>query len=166
MQNLLRLTPAFLAQALALVLVAGCSMGPSNDVAAGPTLNQPNPALAQQPAITPASLPTTTVAATAEVAMTDVTAFLEASVIGKLSIKEKSEASSAQFNALTFGRPGAPRSWAGDKGATGQVTVGPYVRVNNIDCRDFTHTVTIAGAPYAKKGTACREADGTWNVAG
>ena len=48
---------------------------------------------------------------------------------------------------------------------TGAVTVGPYVRVNLIDCRDFTHTVTVSGQNYVKKGTACREADGTWNVA-
>ena len=49
-------------------------------------------------------------------------------------------------------------------GQTGAVTVGPYVRVNLIDCRDFTHTVTIAGQNFAKKGTACREADGSWTV--
>lgn len=151
------------------LFAAGCSMGPSNDVATGPMISQPNPALAQQPAITPAALPATSAAVTtpgsAQVAMTDVTSYLEASVIGRLSAKEQSEAASAQFNALTFGRPGAPRAWAGDKGASGQVVVGPYVRVNNIDCRDFTHTVTIGGTPFAKKGTACREADGTWKVA-
>lgn len=98
--------------------------------------------------------------------MNDVTAFLDASVIGKLSAKDKAEAASAQFNALTFGRPGAPRAWTGDKGTSGTVMVGPYVRVNNIDCRDFTHTVTIGGTPVVRKGTACREIDGTWNVAG
>jgi surface antigen len=42
--------------------------------------------------------------------------------------------------------------------------VGPYVRVNLIDCRDFTHTVTVGGQNYARKGTACREADGSWSV--
>ena len=46
----------------------------------------------------------------------------------------------------------------------GAVTVGPYVRVNLIDCRDFTHTVTIGGQNFVKKGTACREADGSWTV--
>jgi len=46
------------------------------------------------------------------------------------------------------------------------VVVGPYVRVNNIDCRDFTHTVTLAGGSFVKKGTACRDAAGTWTVAG
>ena len=158
MQQIFRVSPV-----LAMLVLAGCSMGPSSDVNLGPTLNQPNPALAQ-PMLTPASVPATTQVATAETAMSDVTTFLDAGVVGKLSAKEKAEAASAQFNALTFGRPGAPRAWAGDKGATGQVTVGPYVRVNNIDCRDFTHTVTVGGMPFAKQGTACREADGTWTV--
>jgi surface antigen len=149
MQQIVRVAlPVF-----AMLLLAGCSMGPSSsDIALGPTLPQPNSQLATQPTITPT--------------MNDVTAFLDASVIGKLSAKDKSEAASAQFNALTFGRPGAPRAWTGDKGVTGNVTVGPYVTVNNINCRDFTHTVSIAGTPVAKKGTACREIDGTWNVAG
>lgn len=151
----------------AMLLLAGCSMGPSNsDIAVGPTLNQPNPALAAQPTITPASLPAAGAIQTAGTTMNDVTSFLDPSVVGKLSAKDKAEAASAQFNALTFGRPGAPRAWTGDKGTSGNVTVGPYVRVNNIDCRNFTHTVTIGGSPVAKKGTACREIDGTWSVAG
>ena len=158
MHQLLRVSPL-----LVLVALAGCSTGGS-DVNLGPTLNQPNPALAQ-PALTPAtSTPTVQVATASTAAMSDVTAYIDPTALGKLSAKDKAEASSAQFNALTFGRPGAPRAWAGDSGATGNVLVGPYVRVNNIDCRDFTHTVTIAGMPYAKKGTACREADGTWTV--
>ena len=158
MHQLLRVSPI-----LVLVALAGCSTGPSSDVNLGPTLNQPNAALAQ-PALTPATSTPTVQVATAATALSDVTAFIDPTAIVKLSPKDKAEASSAQFNALTFGRPGAPRAWAGDSGATGNVLVGPYVRVNNIDCRDFTHTVTIAGMPYAKKGTACREADGTWTV--
>jgi len=162
MQQIFRAVPV-----LAMLLLAGCSMGPStSDVAVGPTLNRPNPALATAPTITPASLPAPGAIQTAGTTMNDVTSFIDGSVIGRMSPKDKSEAASAQFNALTFGRPGAPRAWTGDQGTTGNVTVGPYVRVNNIDCRDFTHTVTIAGAPVAKKGTACREIDGTWSVAG
>ena len=159
MQQIFRLSPI-----LAVLLLAGCGMGPSNsDLALGPTLAQPNAALAQ-PALTPASVQASTQGTAGAQAMTDVTAYLDASIISKLSAKDKAEAASAQFNALTFGRPGAPRSWAGDKGATGQVTVGPYVRVNNIDCRDFTHTVTIGSAAFPRKGTACREPDGSWNI--
>ena len=152
---------------LALLLLAGCSSSPTtSSIATGPTLPQPNSALATGATIQPASLGTTTAVQASSATLTDVSAYVDGSILGQLSAKDKSEASSAQFNALTFGRPGAPRTWNGDKGVTGAVTVGPYVRVNNIDCRDFTHTVTIGGTPHARKGTACREADGTWSVAG
>jgi surface antigen len=97
-------------------------------------------------------------------ATTDVSAFVDATAYGQLSAKSKAEVAGAQFNALQFGRVGAPRNWQGDKGQSGAVLVGPYVRVNLIDCRDFTNTVTIAGQAYVKKGTACREADGSWTV--
>jgi surface antigen len=97
-------------------------------------------------------------------ATTDVTAFVDPTAFARLSAKSKAEAAGAQFNALQFGRAGAPRNWQGDSGQSGVVTVGPYVRVNLIDCRDFTNTITIAGQNYVKQGTACREADGSWTV--
>ena len=150
---------------VAMLALAGCTFGPSQDRPLGPTLNQPV-ATQVQPTLTPVSVPQVQRVQTAETAMTDVTAYLDASIISRLSEKEKAEAASAQFNALTFGRPGAPRAWSGDRGASGEVTVGPYVRVNNIDCRDFTHTVTVGGAPYAKKGTACKDVNGDWSVSG
>ena len=97
-------------------------------------------------------------------ATTDASAFVDAAAYALLSSKSKTEVSTAQFNALQFGRVGAPRNWLGDSGQSGNVMVGPYVRVNLIDCRDFTNTVTISGQTYVKKGTACREADGSWTV--
>lgn len=97
-------------------------------------------------------------------ATTDVSAFVDPTGYGLLSTKSRNEVSGAQFNALQFGRVGAPRNWQGDSGQSGNVTVGPYVRVNLIDCRDFTNTITVGGQNYVKKGTACREADGSWTV--
>lgn len=94
----------------------------------------------------------------------DVQSFLDPSAARQMSDKDKAEAASAQFYALQFGRPGAPRYWQGDTGSSGTVTVGPYVRVNDLDCRDFTHAVTIGGSTYSRKGTACREQDGQWTV--
>jgi surface antigen len=150
---------------LALLLLAGCSSSPTtSNIAMGPTLPQPNSALATGAAITPASLGTTSAVQASTVAMNDVSAYVDGSILSQMSAKDKSEAASAQFNALTFGRPGAPRTWAGDKGVTGSVTVGPFVRVNSIDCRDFTHTVTVAGTAYPRKGTACKDLAGTWTV--
>lgn len=95
---------------------------------------------------------------------TDIAAFVDPAALGAMSTNSRNQALGAQFNSLNFGRPGAPRNWQGDNNVSGVVVVGPYVRVNAIDCRDFTHTVTAAGQSYARKGTACREVDGRWSV--
>lgn len=89
--------------------------------------------------------------------------YLDGAIVGQLSDAQRSAANNAQFYALQFGRPGAPRDWSAG-GASGQVTVGPYVRVNNLDCREFSHRVTLNGQTYTKSGTACREVNGAWGV--
>lgn len=109
-----------------------------------------------------ASAPSATTVAAASA--TDLRSFIGASTVARLSAKEQAEATSAQYYALQFGRPGAPRSWQGDKGASGRVSVGPYVQVNNLNCRDFTHVVTVSDTKYSSEGTACREMDGTWDA--
>lgn len=90
-------------------------------------------------------------------------AYIDGAALSSLSPAQRSAANDAQFYALQFGRPGAPRSWSA-AGASGQVSVGPYVRVNNLDCREFSHRVTVGGQTHTKSGTACREADGAWGV--
>ncbi|HHG89044.1 MAG TPA: hypothetical protein ENJ90_01015 [Devosia sp.] len=95
---------------------------------------------------------------------TDASQFINPLAFAKLSENERSEAASAQFYALQFGRPGAPRRWSGDNGATGKITVGPFVRVNSRDCREFVHEVTVAEEELSQSGTSCREIDGTWVV--
>jgi surface antigen len=97
-------------------------------------------------------------------AITDASAFVDATAYSQLGARSKAEVADAQFKALQFGRVGAPRTWQGDKGQSGSILVGPYVRVNLIDCRDFTNTVAIGSQTFVKKGTACREADGSWTV--
>ena len=135
--------------------LTACATAPSvTSIATAPTVAAVDPAQLSAPADSRA------VAAS----MTDVSTFIDPAALGLMSAKSKEQAAGAQFNALQFGRVGAPRNWVGDNGQAGAVTVGPYVRVNLIDCRDFTHTVTIAGQSYEKKGTACREADGSWTV--
>ncbi len=100
----------------------------------------------------------------AAIGASDIGDFIDAQAAVKLTNKERSEAASAQFYALQFGRVGAPRVWQGDSGASGRVSVGPYVRVNSLDCRQFTHVVTIKELSYEKQGTACREVDGSWDI--
>ena len=138
--------------------LAACATAPSvTNIATGPATTAP----VDQTVLTAPAQTISTAAAT-----TDASAFVDPTAYALLSEKSKTEVSGAQFNALQFGRVGAPRNWQGDKGQSGNVTVGPYVRVNLIDCRDFTNTVVIGGQSYVKKGTACREADGHWTVNG
>ena len=141
---------------LALAL-AGCSSTGTGRVAQAPVVAQP---VIAQPMV-PTSAQTVQ---TARLTTSIANGFVDAAALALMTAKDSNEANSAQFYALQFGRPGAPRQWAGDKGTTGSVAVGPYVRVNNLDCRDFTHTVKLGGTDYVKKGTACREQNGNWNV--
>ncbi len=136
--------------------LAGCATAPQLSTFSGDT----NPAITDP---TTLQAPAQTTAAAAS--LTDVSTFVDPTAFSQLSQNSKSQVSSAQFNALQFGRVGAPRNWLGDNGQSGFVTVGPYVRVNLIDCRDFTNSVTVGGQTFIKKGTACRGADGSWSVA-
>ena len=143
---------------LALTLAACASSGPTTRVAQqAPVVMAPvtpQPLVASPAQTTQQALLTTSVS----------NGFVDPAALAIMTAKDSAEANSAQFYALQFGRPGAPRQWAGDKGTTGTVAVGPYVRVNNLDCRDFTHTVKANGQDYVKKGTACREQNGNWAV--
>ncbi len=138
----------------ALALTACATTPTITPVASGPAVAAIDPAQLAAPAQTRA----------VATSMTDVSSFVDPGALGLMSAKSKTEAAGAQFNALQFGRVGAPRNWNGGGGQSGAVTVGPYVRVNLIDCRDFTHTVTVNSQNFVKKGTACREADGSWMV--
>jgi len=152
MQKLTRVLPL-----LGLLALAGCSTtGPVSQ----PVATAATPAPLSAPVLSGPS-PAQQVAAAQTATMVD--AYVDPAVLPMMSPKERADASSAQFYALQFGRPGAPRNWSG-AGSSGSITVGPYVRVNNLDCRDFTNTVTVAGKPYVRKGTACREVSGTWSV--
>jgi len=90
--------------------------------------------------------------------------FVSPAAFSKMNAADKVEASSAQFFSLQFGRPGAPRSWKSSTGVRGSITVGPFVRVNSLNCREFTNTITIDDIDSVKSGTSCREADGRWFV--
>lgn len=124
---------------------------------------QPAPQVVATAPVAPVVVvPTPAQTTAAALQTTNIDGFVDASTLALMSANDKVQASNAQFYAMQFGRPGAPRTWSGDKGTKGTVQVGPYVRVNNLDCRDFTHVVTLGGQTYTKKGTACREADGRW----
>lgn len=137
--------------------LAGCSSTGTTQTVQAPVQAQP---VIVQPMV-PTSAQTVQ---TARLTTSIANGFVDPAALALMTAKDSTEANSAQFYALQFGRPGAPRQWAGDRGTTGSVAVGPYVRVNNLDCRDFTHTVKLNGTDYVRRGTACREQNGNWNV--
>lgn len=148
---------ALLATPLLVLTLAACSNTGTSQLAQAPVASTPavsRPLVPTPAQTTQQALLTTSVA----------NGFVDPAALAIMSAKDSAEANSAQFYALQFGRPGAPRNWSGDKGTSGSVAVGPYVRVNNLDCRDFTHTVKANGQDYVKKGTACREQNGNWTV--
>lgn len=130
--------------------LAGCASFPSTPSSYAP--------------VSDAGIATTSATPTTEFSSSTILQFLDPAAVDRMSEREKTEAASAQYYALQFGRPGAPRVWSGDAGATGEVTVGPFVKVNLLDCRDFTHLVKIGNAEYPRNGTACREEGGDWAV--
>lgn len=153
-----RTAPAFMLLCVASVTLSGCSRlstGPS--FPSGPfiqeTVETPEPAVAQTP-----------VARLEQQASgQSIAGYVGDDVIRSMSEKDRAEAAKAQFYALQFGRPGAPRAWTGDAGASGEVTVGPFISINSQDCREFAHSVTIAGSSSTNEGTSCRDSNGNWH---
>ena len=88
-------------------------------------------------------------------------------VIGAdLDAADRRAALDAEYRALEYGRPGAPVQWRGNSGHYGDVVAGAQYRVNDYNCRDYTHTIYIDGEPQVARGTACRQTDGTWQPVG
>jgi surface antigen len=55
-------------------------------------------------------------------------------------------------------------TWKSDRSAHyGEVMAAQPYRVGSQDCRQYTHTVfSGSGAGATARGTACRNADGSW----
>ena len=161
----MRTIPCVLSVA-ALLMLAGCGTNDSSNYSHGPMLGQMTPpADATLPADTAvANTPPPSQVVSSGLQNLDISAFVDPAAFRVMDDSSKSEASSAQYFALQFGRVGAARTWTGSGNVTGQVNVGPYVKVNNRDCRDFTNVVNVGAKSYTKRGTACREDTGTWTV--
>jgi surface antigen len=159
----MRTIPCVLSVA-ALLMLAGCGTNDSSNYSQGPMLGAITPPAADTTDTTVASTPPPSQVVSTGVQNLDVAAFVDPAAFGQMGATAKSEASSAQYFALQFGRVGAARTWTGENNVTGQINVGPYVKVNNRDCRDFTNVVNVGARSFTKRGTACREDDGTWTV--
>jgi surface antigen len=79
-----------------------------------------------------------------------------------LSERERRTALEAEYKALEYTPSGQAVAWTGDAGHSGEVVAAQPYRVGSQDCRQYTHKVTIGGQTGQARGTACRNADGSW----
>lgn len=79
-----------------------------------------------------------------------------------LSEQEKRSALEAEYKALEYTASGQKVAWHGESGHSGEVVAAQPYRVGSQDCRQYTQTVVIGGASSTARGTACRNADGSW----
>lgn len=84
------------------------------------------------------------------------------SAAGRLDKADRKKALEAEYKALEYARGGDVTSWKGDDSASGEVVAAQPYQVGSQNCRQYTHTFTIGGAPQTARGTACRNPDGSW----
>lgn len=73
----------------------------------------------------------------------------------------------AEYQALEKAPHGQVVAWKSQAGGTaGQVSAGTPYQVGQQNCRQYTHTATIKGAPVKGQGAACRNDDGSWTPLG
>ena len=70
--------------------------------------------------------------------------------------------------ALEKTKSGQTSSWKNpDSGNSGTVTPRKtYQRASGQHCREYQQTITVGGKTEQAYGTACRQPDGTWKIAG
>ena len=79
-----------------------------------------------------------------------------------LNAAEKRKALEAEYKALEYTASGQTVTWKGDQSRYGEVVAAQPYRVGSQDCRQSRHTVYSGGAGQIARGTACRNADGSW----
>lgn len=80
-----------------------------------------------------------------------------------LDERERRSALEAEYRALEYTQSGQPVTWKSDRpDRSGQVVAAQPYRVGSQDCRQYTQTVFISGQSRSARGTACRNADGSW----
>lgn len=83
-----------------------------------------------------------------------------------LNEEDRRLASDAQIDALDHGAPGAPVPWINPaSGEHGNIVAGPAYTQKGLECRGFSHTITVHGELKTARGTACRSPAGPWAAA-
>ena len=84
-----------------------------------------------------------------------------------LNERDREAALKAEYEALEYGRPASRRTGrATGQAISGEISVGSTYQVNRLDCREYTHRISIGGRPRVVNGTACRQPDGVWRIVG
>ena len=99
------------------------------------------------------------------IASEKIEALLGAGFGGGLGPGDLAAAYKAQTRALDQSRAGTSVTWANPAtGNRGEIVPGPVYVVNNLECRDFSHTVENSAGREVRRGAACRRTDGSWQA--
>ncbi|MBP0438912.1 hypothetical protein [Tianweitania sediminis] len=81
----------------------------------------------------------------------------------ELETRDRRSALEAEYRALEYTPSGQPVTWRNQRANTyGEVVAAQPYRVGSQDCRQYYHTVFVKGNPHSARGTACRNANGSW----
>ncbi len=89
------------------------------------------------------------------------------SAIGNnLDAKDQEKMAASTHKSLENSKTGQVSTWRNpDSGNTGTVVpTRSYKSISGDYCREYTHTVTVAGRTQEAYGTACRKPDGSWQI--
>ncbi len=79
--------------------------------------------------------------------------------------EDRRSALEAEYRALEYTPVGQRVNWqSADRRHAGEVVAAAPYRVGSQDCRQYVHTVQTAGGTQSARGTACRNADGSWTL--
>ncbi len=83
----------------------------------------------------------------------------------KLERGDRTVAFEAEYKALEYSKGGELVNWTGKTGSvSGKVVAAQPYRVGSQDCRQYSHELDQSGIVTNARGTACRNADGTWSL--
>lgn len=84
-------------------------------------------------------------------------------VAAKLDDGDRKRALQAEYKALEYSAAGQAVEWRNTAGTrSGSVVPAQPYQVGSQNCRSYTHTIYIDGAPQTSRGTACRNPEGSW----
>jgi surface antigen len=84
----------------------------------------------------------------------------------RLDARDKRMAAEAAQKAFENNRAGQSSAWSNpDTGNSGTITPTRTTQLANGQyCREYKQTITVGGEQHQAYGTACRQADGTWQI--